>query len=517
MLVNTYGAKCIGINAVKVTVETDIRNGIGIHLVGLADAAVKESLLRTVNALQSLGYRIPGRKMVINLAPADLHKIGSGYDLPIAVGMIAASEQETLPLTDEFVIMGELGLDGAVRDIPGALSIATMAAEAGFRGCILPLKSAMEATGLDDVEIYGVRNLTEVISILSGRDDKSLYDIRGVKDCPGAACSSGILPEDIPDFKDIIGQESAKRGAEIAAAGGHNLIFIGSPGTGKSSLAKAIAGILPPMTTEEALVTRKIWSVAGKGFADGPLLRRRPVRTPHCTASPTAIIGGGSGDNILPGEVSLAHGGVLFLDEFGQMPRSVIESLRAPLEDRKVVISRLKTKVEYPASFLMVAASNPCPCGYWGEGDRCTCTPSQRMSYLSRLSGPILDRIDIQLWLHPVNPSDILNRKEAEPSSAVARRVMEARNLQLERFAAEQIFTNAEMLGGHIRKYCPLDRKCTLLLTEMMDRYGLSMRAYFRIIRVARTIADLEGAEDISPDHLCEAVGYRFLDRAKSL
>ena len=516
MLVHIYGAKCIGIEATKVTVEVDIDRGIGIHLVGLADVAVKESLLRTTTALAALGFKIPGKKIVINLAPADLQKKGSGYDIPIALGIIAASEQTELPMLKDFIVMGELGLDGSIRGIPGALPVAELARDEGFKGCILPLTSALEAAELRETAVYGVKNLGEVLRILSGKencDDLLIWNTslgsRMERRRPD------VTEEGIVDFADIIGQEGAKRGIEIAAAGAHNVIMVGAPGAGKSSLAKAMTGILPPMTKEESLVTSKIYSISGKNRLNYGLMRTRPFRSPHYSASLAAIIGGGGGDSIQPGEVSLAQNGVLFLDEVGQMPKSVIEALRGPLEDRKVCISRLKNKIEYPASFMLVAASNPCPCGYWGEGDRCTCTPTQRNNYLGKLSGPLMDRIDLHLWMHTVDSEKILKRSKAESSGQVARRVLEARRRQMERFRDESIFTNSEMNNKLIEKYCPLDNECLEMMSKLMEKTGLSMRGYFRTIRVARTIADLEGTDKIKTGHLLEAAGYRFLDKHK--
>lgn len=512
MLVNVYGAKCIGIDAVKVTVETGVAPGIGIHLVGLADVAVKESLLRVTTALESIGYRIPGRKIIINLAPADVRKNGSGYDLPIAVGIIAASEQESLPLLGEFLLMGELGLDASVRPFAGALPFAELARQEGMRGCIFPAASALEATEVGGISVYGVTTLREVIGILSGRDDASAL-------LAGASSLRPPEPEASIDFQDIVGQAGAKRGVEIAAAGGHNVILVGSPGSGKSSLAKAMAGILPPMTKDESLLTSKIYSIAGKGDLRLGLIRQRPFRSPHYSASLAAIVGGGGGDSVMPGEISLASGGVLFLDEFGQMPKSVIEALRGPLEDRKVTISRLRSKVEYPASFMLVAASNPCPCGYYGEADRCTCTPGQRRSYLTHLSGPIMDRIDIQLWMKPVDSATLMEQslsgQKPESSASVAQRVRMAREVQQRRFEGSGICTNAEMGNKEVELYCRLSRECVGTLKKIMDSSGFSMRAYFRIIKVARTIADLAGCADIGPEHLLEAAGYRFLDKSE--
>ena len=517
MLIRVFGAKCVGIHAVSVTVEVSIDKGIGIHLVGLADVAVKESLLRTTTALQALGYHIPGKRMVINLAPADVHKNGSGYDLPIAIGIIAASGQCDLPLAGKYMMMGELGLDGSVRGIPGGLPFAELAGEEGFDGIILPVESALEASELDGVQVLGVRSLEDVVRILSG----DLCDDMLIKNSDEYAAQReegrNRHGDDIPDFSDILGLEGAKRGLEIAAAGAHNICMIGPPGSGKSSLAKALVGILPPMGMEESLVTSKIFSIAGKGKLRYGLMSTRPFRAPHYSASLAAIIGGGGGDGIVPGEISLAHNGVLFLDEAAQMPRSVSEALRGPVEDRKVTISRLKAKVEYPASFMLVMASNPCPCGYWGVGDKCTCTPTQRLSYLSRLSGPMMDRIDIQLSVPCLSAAELAGLRAGgrspESSATVAARVEAAREIQRRRFEGEGIFANAEMGNKQVERFCRMDGECNELLVLLMEKMGLSMRAYFRIIKVARTIADLEGSQEIRPAHISEAACYRFLDR----
>lgn len=519
MLINIHSAKCIGIDAVEVIVEVDVAQGIGIHLVGLADAAVKESLLRTITSLQSLGFKIPGRKIVINLAPADMHKKGSGYDVPIALGIIAASGQRELPLLDKYIIMGELGLDGTIREVPGALPTVELAERSGLRGCILPQASALEAVEYSSSEVYGVENLEDVLRILSGEEEckdllaESIIERKGLKPQDE---DSNDSPGRVMDFSEIMGQEGAKRGVEIAAAGGHNVIMIGPPGSGKSSLAKAMASILPKMSLRESVQTSKIYSVAGKGNPLRGLMKQRPFRAPHYSASVAALIGGGS-DNILPGEISLAHNGILMIDEFCEAPKKVLEVLRAPMEDRKVTISRLKTKVEYPSDFMLVAATNPCPCGFYGEGDKCTCTPSRRIAYLSKLSGPIMDRIDIQLWMKPIDPKKLVNRAPAEASAVVAERVMKAREIQKERFRDEGIFCNAGMTNRMIDKYCPLNKECRQLLERIIEHMGLSARACSRILKLARTIADLEGAENITAAHLTEAASYRFLDKQQLL
>ena len=422
-------------------IEVEIDRGIGIHLVGMADTAVKESLLRIVTAMTSLGYKVPGKKIVINLAPADMRKNGSGYDLPIALGIIASCADEGYTAVRDYMVMGELGLDGEVRYIPGALPYAELAQKRGLKGIILPRDCAPEACAVGGIEVYGVRSLNDVVTIMEDAEKAREFMVKEEE-------MEAALPgqdSGIPDFADIIGQHGAKRAMEIAAAGAHNIMMVGSPGSGKSTLAKALAGILPPLTREEALVTSKIYSICGKGLQRPAMCRTRPFRAPHHSTSIASLIGGGSGDCIVPGEVSLANNGVLFLDEFAQLPRSIIESLRAPLEDRIVTVSRMRAKITFPASFMLVAASNPCPCGYYGEGNRCTCKPYRREDYLSKLSGPIMDRIDLQVVVHRVNSGQLASRGKGESSAVVAARVKKAREIQLKRFASESIFTNSEM------------------------------------------------------------------------
>lgn len=513
MLVNIHSAKCVGIEAVPVDIEVQIQLGIGIHLVGLADTAVKESLLRTVSALQAQGFHVPGKKIVINLAPADMHKQGSGYDIPIALGIIAASGQRPTPELENYLIMGELGLDASVRPVSGALPMVELAQKMGLKGCILPEESALEAVDYTEGLLFGVHTLDDVLRILSGAEDVTDLLVWNSEAYRRAVRELPSRPPSYMDFADIIGQDGAKRGVEIACSGGHNVILVGAPGSGKSSIAKAMAGILPPMTREESAITSKVYSVAGRSGGGVGLMRSRPFRAPHISASKAAMLGGGSGENILPGEVSLATNGLLFLDEFCEAPKSTLESLRAPMEDRKVTISRLKAKIEYPASFMLVAASNPCPCGYYGEGDRCTCTVGQRLGYLSKLSGPLMDRIDIQLVVKSVETSALVRGGKGEPSAAIAERVQRAREIQQKRFAGSSIFTNAEMSSKQLEMFCPLDEPCKELLERLIDKMGLSARAYTRIIKIARTIADLADSPDIRPEHLAEAASYRFLDR----
>lgn len=510
MLVCVHSAKCLGIEAEIVIVELNIELGVGIHLVGLADVAVKESLMRTITALQSLDYRIPGKKIVINLAPADIHKKGSAYDLPIALGIVLASGQLKVSNINDYIIMGELGLDGSVRTVPGALPIVEMAKNKGYKACILPLESAKDAASIYGDMVYGVTHFSQVVSILKGEDAERFL------------ISNQYSPEEdnydldaFLDFADIIGQGNAKRGLEIAASGGHNIIFVGPPGSGKSSLARAVSGILPSMSREEAITTNKIYSIStveGRFGENKP----RPFRAPSSTITAISLIGGSSNGSIVPGEISLAHGGVLFMDEFCELPKRIVESLRAPLEDGYVTISRLRHKLKFPSSFMLIAASNPCPCGYWGDGDKCTCTQSQRRAYLSKLSGPLIDRIDLQIFIKPVPSADLVKRTKAEPSKVIAERVAKAREIQKIRFKEEKIFTNSQMTESMIDKYCQLDVRTMNQLRDLIDQMGLSARSCSRILRMARTIADMRNSENISEEDILEAASYRFLDRFKN-
>ena len=496
-------AKIVGIQGVETIVEVGIQDGLGIHVVGLVSSAVKSSLMRTMTALQSQGFRIPGKKIVINIAPADLHKSDAGYDLPIAVGVIAASGQRELPLASKFIIVGELGLDGSLRPVRGAVAFAQLAVEKGYEGIILPAKSALEVADFHDIAVYGAESLADALRILSGEDCQDLLACNSKKHNTNA-----VDAVDAVDLCDIPGHEFEKRALEIAAAGGHNLLMLGSPGTGKGLLAKALVGILPPMSREEALQIRTIYSVKGN---NNRLDIQRPFRSPHFSASLAAMLGGGP--DLEPGEVTLANGGVLYLNEMGEMPKSVLEALRVPIEDHKVCLCRLKGKVEYPSSFMLVAASNLCPCGYWGVDDRCTCTPSQRKNYMDRLSGPVMDHLDIQIAVSQMSQTPAASDTKPESSSVVAERVEKAREIQRIRFADETFSTNAEMDSKLINKYCPLDEQCKDTLQKTVSMMNLLPRAYSRIVKLARTIADLEGSKDIKPEHLVEASVYRYLDK----
>lgn len=517
MLNKSYCATCIGVEAVVVTVEVDLSVGIGIHLVGLPDSAVRESLLRVITALTSYGFHIPGRKIVVNLAPADIRKEGSAYDLAIALGMLAASEQVSLVDCDKFLIMGELALDGRLRAVNGVLPVALKARDEGFGGCIFPAESAQEAAEIDGLAVYGVSSLAEAIEVLTRRE---LCDHLRVR----RQVSSSVFRPSGNDFRQVRGQSLAKRGMEIAAAGGHNIILVGAPGSGKSLMASCLPSILPPMTREEAIETGKIYSVAGRGARmNGGLMQERPFRAPHHSASLVSMIGGGQ--NAAPGEISLAHNGVLYCDEIAQFSRSLLDALRQPLEDGRVTISRARYKVDYPAHFMLVASMNPCPCGYYGdEAGRCTCTRGAVESYLSRISGPMMDRIDLQIWVKSLSAVELLGLSGGtgplppeEPSAVIAARVARARTVQAKRFAGTDIYTNSAMGARQIEQYCPLSEECRRTLEKILDRMGLSARAYTRILKVARTIADLAAEPDILPAHLLEAAGFRFLDRRRIL
>lgn len=497
----------MGLEAITVTVEINIDRGVMFHLSGLADTSIKESYDRIKAALTNIGFRMPIAEITVNLSPADIRKEGSGYDLPLAIGILAGDCKVESERLGEYMLVGELGLDGSLRPIRGALPIAIRARKEHFRGLIVPRENVREAAVVNNLDVYGMDSLSDVVKFFNGSDDyqPERIDTRAV-------FYQQQSQYDL-DFAEVKGQENVKRALEVAAAGGHNLIMVGPPGSGKSMMAKRLPSILPPLSLSESLETTQIHSVAGKLSRDTSLISQRPFRSPHHTISSVALVGGGN--NPQPGEISLAHNGVLFCDELPEFNRSVLEVMRQPLEDRKITISRSKYTVEYPCSFMFVASMNPCPCGYYGDPTHnCVCTPGQIQRYMNKISGPLLDRIDIQCEIQPVAFKDLAYLKPGEPSSAIRQRVIAARKIQEERYKDYNgIHCNAQMTERMLHEFAQPDEKSLDMLRMAMEKLKLSARAYGRILKVARTIADLDGSPTVKLNHIAEAVGYRNLDR----